>query len=170
MCYAGEFNMLYESFTIYETRQKLHDLKKTEPMFWDQLTQKATVEVDIPANESITEDEDVIDPLFEDDSDLSCDMIVAKVLESQLAGTKSTTFGDIVSTAAAELLDANEMASGDGEGKDNMSVAELGLVLLRFGPEPKFKPELSWTGPEVQFKVQTLPEPNLGSGSGFKGV
>ena len=28
MCHAGEFNMLYENFTIYETRQKLHDLKK----------------------------------------------------------------------------------------------------------------------------------------------
>ena len=30
------------------------------------------------------------------------------------------------------------------------------LVLPRFGPEPKFEPELSWTGPKVQFKVQTF--------------
>ena len=100
--------------------------KKNEPEFWDQLTQKATVEVDIPANESIAEDKDVIDPLFEDDSDLSCDTIIANVLESQPAGTKSTVFGDIISTAAAELLDANKMASSDAEGKDDVSVAELG--------------------------------------------
>ena len=53
-------------------------------------------------------------------------MIIANVLKSQPAGTKSTAFGDIISTAAAELLDANEMASGDAEGKDDMSVAELG--------------------------------------------
>ena len=55
-----------------------------------------------------------------------CDTIIANVLESQPAGTKSTAFGDIVSTAVAELLDANEMASSDAKGKDDLSVAELG--------------------------------------------
>src|ERR1700679_3769314 len=105
MCRTGKFNMSYESLTSYEARQKLRDLKETDPKFWDQLTQKAALDVDIPANKHIAEDEDATDPLFEDDSDLPCDEVVANVLGSQPAGVRLTTFGDMTSTAAAALLE-----------------------------------------------------------------
>src|ERR1700732_3449514 len=109
MCCTGNFNMSYESLTGYDARQKLRDLKKTDLEFWDQLTRKAVLEVDIPAKECIAENEDAADTLFEDDSDLPCDTIIANVLGFQPAGVKSTAAGDMVSTAAAESLDADEM-------------------------------------------------------------
>jgi hypothetical protein len=78
--------MSYESLTSYEARQKLRDLKITDPEFWDQLTRKAVPDIDTLINEHITEDDDDTNPLFEDDSDLSCGVIVANVLGSQSAG------------------------------------------------------------------------------------
>jgi hypothetical protein len=133
MCRTGKFNMSYESLTSYEARQKLRDLKETDPKFWDQLTQKAAPDVDIPANKHIAEDEDATDPLFEDDSDLPCDAVVANVLGSQPAGVRLTTSGDMTSTAAAELLKPyrTDMVSDDVEveGKDvAASVVELGTL------------------------------------------
>jgi hypothetical protein len=130
--------MSYESLTSYEARQKLRDLKDTDPKFWDQLTRKAVPDVDIPSNEHIAEDEDVTGPLFEDDSDLPCDVIVANVLGSQLAGVKLTTSGDMTSMAAAELLETyrTEMVSDDVEvegNHDDASGAELGLGILGRG-------------------------------------
>ena len=128
MCHMGNFNMSYESRSSYEARKKLHDLKKTDPKFWDQLTPKALLEVDIPANECIAEDEDAANPLFEDDSDLPCDMIIANVLGFQPMGVKLTTAGDMVSTVVAESLDANKMerTSDHVEDKDDVGMEEIG--------------------------------------------
>ena len=132
MCRMGKFNMSYESLTGYEARQKLCDLKETDPEFWEQLTRRAAPDVDIPANKCITEDEDATDPLFEDDSDLPCDVIVTNVLGSQPAGVKLTTSGDMTSTATAELLKTYDMKMiSDGVevmGKDGASVVELGTL------------------------------------------
>ena len=61
MCCTGKFNMSYKSLTGYEARQKLCDLKETDPKFWDQLTQRAAPDVDIPANKCITKDKDATD-------------------------------------------------------------------------------------------------------------
>jgi hypothetical protein len=122
--------MSYESLTSYEARQKLRDLKITDPEFWDQLTRKAVPDIDTLINEHITEDDDDTNPLFEDDSDLSCGVIVANVLGSQSAGVKLTTSGDMISTAAAESLEMyrTEIVSDDAEGKgDVASVVDLEL-------------------------------------------
>jgi len=88
-------------------------LKTTDPDFWAELTQKATVKLIVHPNEVVAEDEDTVDPLFEDDSDLLCEAIIANVTGSSPAGVASTSNGDMMSTAAAESLDDDEMEIPD---------------------------------------------------------
>ena len=109
MCRTGNFNLSYDSLTGYEARQKLHDLKTTDPDFLAELTQKATVKLIVHPNEVIAEDEDTVNPLFKDNSDLPCEAIIANITSSSPANVASTSNGDMMSTAAAESLDDNEM-------------------------------------------------------------
>ena len=109
MCRTGNFNLSYDSLTSFEARQELRDLKTVDPKFWDQLTCKATPDLNVTGNETITEDDKTMEPIFEDDSDLPCEVIIAEVLGSNTRGVTSTAIGIMVSTAAAESLDENTM-------------------------------------------------------------
>jgi hypothetical protein len=84
MCCTGGFNLSYESLTGYEARQKLRDLKTTDPDFWNGLTQKTTTDAADMADENMSEDEDSGEVPFEDDSDLPCETIIARVLGSDI--------------------------------------------------------------------------------------
>jgi hypothetical protein len=108
MCRTGNFNLSYDSLTSYEARQKLRELKTTDPDFWNELTQKTATEAADTTNDDVPEDEDISEPLFEDDSDLPCDVIIARVHGSIPTGTTSTPDGNLVSTAVAESLDAGD--------------------------------------------------------------
>jgi len=107
------FNLSYDSLTGYKARQKLCDLKTTDPDFWAELTQKATVKLIVHPNEVVAEDEDTVDPLFKDNSDLPCEAIITNITDSSPAGVASTSNGDMMLTAAAESLDDNEMEIPD---------------------------------------------------------
>jgi len=65
------------------------------------------------------ESDDCANPLFEDDSDLPCDIIIANVFGLELGDVEATINGDLVSTVMAESLD-NEPASVDVDSVNNM--------------------------------------------------
>ena len=117
MCCTGGFNLSYASLTSYEARQKLRDLKTTDPNFWNELTQKTTADAAGMADENMSKDEDIGEVSFEDDSDLPCETIIAHVLGPDLgAGVISTPDGNLMSTVAAESLDRDETKGSVGEG------------------------------------------------------
>ena len=117
MCRTGSFNLSYESLTSYEARQKLRDLKSSDPEFWAELARKTTpdhnTEITAAAdddNEDFVEDDENIDPLFEDDSDLPCNVVIASVLGQQPRHVTATANGDLVSTRVAEYIDNEELS------------------------------------------------------------
>jgi hypothetical protein len=66
---------------------------------------------------AMSEDEDIGEVSFEDDSDLPCETIIVHVLRSDLgAGIISTPDGNLISTAVAESLDRDEREGSTGEG------------------------------------------------------
>lgn len=73
--------------------------------------------------ENSNEDDENIEPLFKDDSDLPCNIVIASVLGAQPEHVASTANGDLVSTRAAEFIDnvklaVVQMEEGDlGHGK-----------------------------------------------------
>jgi hypothetical protein len=114
MCRTGCFNLSYESLTSYEARQKLRDVKSSDPEQWAQLTQTAASESDATAEESQfkAEDDENIAPFFEDDSDLACNKVISSVLEACPEGVgMSAANGDFVSTRAAESIDNDEVTN-----------------------------------------------------------
>jgi hypothetical protein len=115
----------YDSLISYEARQKLCNLKTTDPEFWAELTQRTGPVLEVPG-ETVVEDDDMTEPLFEDDSDLPCEMIVASVLGSGPAGVVSTSNGDMVSTAAAKSIDNTEMEMPNHDCDVDVGVGDLG--------------------------------------------
>ena len=98
----------------------LRKLKTMDPAFWDELTKKAVSDSVSPALAGAElESDDFADPLFEDDSDLPCDVIIANVFGSELGDVEATVDGDLVSTVMAESLD-NEPVSVDVDSVNNM--------------------------------------------------
>src|ERR1700723_376990 len=57
----------------------------------------------------ITENEETMEPIFEDDGDLPCEVIIAVVLGSKTRGVTSTATGKMVVIAASKSLDENNM-------------------------------------------------------------
>jgi len=103
----------------------LRKLRTTDPAFWDELTKKAPSDSVLPPLVGAElESDDYIDPPFEDDSDLSCDIIIAKVFGSGIDRVEATIDGDLVSTAMAESLD-NEPELVDGNAINNASDDQL---------------------------------------------
>jgi hypothetical protein len=116
MCRTGNFNLSYDSLTGFEARQTLHNLKTTDPNFWNELTQNTAAEVADISNVDMPEDEDDGEVLFEDDSDIPCEAIIACVIGSKpRAGVSSTPDGNLMSTAAAESLDKDETEGDTSE-------------------------------------------------------
>jgi len=94
----------------------LCDLKTTDPNFWNELTQNTAAEVADISNVDMPEDEDDGEVLFEDDSDIPCEAIIACVIGSKhRAGVSSTPDGNLMSTAAGESLDKDETEGDTSE-------------------------------------------------------
>jgi hypothetical protein len=55
MCCTGEFNLSYQSLTSFTARKKLHNLKSTNPEFWQEL--KTVAHQTIPDDDIIDEDD-----------------------------------------------------------------------------------------------------------------
>jgi hypothetical protein len=104
LCRTGNFNLSYASLTGYEARQNLRELKETNPEFWKELTQKKASEL-IVVSENMAEDEDGEAAVFEDDSDVPCEAVIANLLGVSPTGVKLNDTGDIVSAAAAESME-----------------------------------------------------------------
>lgn len=105
----------------------LRKLKMTDPAFWDELMRKSVSDSALTALAGAElENDDFADPLFEDDSNLPCDVIIANVLGSKLGSVEATVDGDLVSTVMAESLD-NEVSVGvDSVNNDTDDGQELG--------------------------------------------
>jgi hypothetical protein len=103
--------------TSFEARQKLHDLKTADPESWDELTQRTNT--DPLADDSVVEDDDdTTELVFDDNSDLLCEVIITTVLGTDRAGIKTTADGNLVSMATAESMDDiggnNSTSAGTG--------------------------------------------------------
>ena len=83
MCRTRNFNLSYDSLTGFKARQTLRNLKMTDPDFWNKLTQNTAAEVADNSNVDMPEDEDDGEVLFEDDSDIPCEAIIACVIGSK---------------------------------------------------------------------------------------
>lgn len=115
MCRTSGFNLSYESLTGYNARQKLRELKTTDPDFWDQLTKNSIADAAPGPDDKVAEDEETADlPLFEDDSDLPCQSIVSEVVGAHAAGVVFNKDGDMASAAAAEALEREETTEAQG--------------------------------------------------------
>jgi hypothetical protein len=102
----------------------LRNLKTVDPVFWDQLTKKTATSISVNETpDSEEEGDNFIDVPFEDDSDLPCGTIIAKVHGSELNSAKATADGDLVSTAMAESLDDSRL---EFESADSDNAEELG--------------------------------------------
>jgi hypothetical protein len=55
MCRTGKFNLSYQSLTSFTAREKLRNLKSTNPEFWQELTTVA--HQTIPDDDIIDEDD-----------------------------------------------------------------------------------------------------------------
>jgi hypothetical protein len=104
----------------------LRNLKTTDPEFWDELTQKTRIDPEEPLVGEELEDDDILEPQFEDDSNLLCNVIVANVLGSESDGVEANINGDLVSTGMAESLDNVELPSASGEMSEIGNSQELG--------------------------------------------
>jgi hypothetical protein len=108
MCRTKEYDLSYECLTGYVVRDRLRNLKKTDPEFWNELTAASVPE---PTNKDHTFEEDNMDTpdtRFDDDSNLKCDTIIAGVTGSDLPeGVLLTEDGDLVSVVQAESMEDN---------------------------------------------------------------
>jgi hypothetical protein len=80
--------------------------------FWAELTQKMTSDPHAMAEgeENSDQDDENIEPLFEDDSDLPCNIVIVSVLGVQPEHVASTANSNLVSTRATEFIDNVELA------------------------------------------------------------
>lgn len=90
MCTTGPFNLSHTSLTSFDARESLRNMKHTDPVFWEELSAGKPAEPVV--GESVIEDDVVQVAEFErdgvvaalerdeDDSDLSCDVVVASTV------------------------------------------------------------------------------------------
>ena len=131
MCRIKEFNLSYDCLTSYAVRDKLRNLKKTDPEFWKELT---AASVPDPTNEDQTFEEDIIDGhdmSFDDDSDLPCDTIIGCTTSSGIPENVSATAdGNLVSVAEAESIDE----VGESSTPSQVPDSEVPLAEEALGP------------------------------------
>jgi hypothetical protein len=126
MCRVKELKLSYDCLTGYAIRDRLRNLKKTDPEFWKELTSASVPE---PTNTDQTFEEDNVDGpdmFFDDDSDLPCNTIIGCMTGSVIpANVSSTADGDLVSAAQAELMDGDD---------DSETANAVPVVEEAFGP------------------------------------
>lgn len=142
MCRVKDFNLSYESLTGYMVRDRLRNLKKTDPEFWQELMAASAPE---PTNteKTFVEDNAAEDTFFDDDSNLPCTTIITHVVTSNLPEhVASTADGCLVSTAEAESLkDITEPSADSGA---TFEAEELGPGKRKRRPNTMYKSSMFW--------------------------
>ncbi|KAG0701718.1 hypothetical protein DFH29DRAFT_1000029 [Suillus ampliporus] len=106
MCTVRGFNLSFECLVGFQARDRLRNLKNTDPEFWKELTGPNEQDVDVSMDTTKIEDEThQEEPNFDDDSDLPCTAIVADVLgQNAPSGIAVDADGKLTSTVEAEKL------------------------------------------------------------------
>jgi hypothetical protein len=106
MCHVKEFDLSYDCLTGYAVHNRLRNLKKTDPEFWNELTAASVPE---PTNDDqVFEEDNILGPetFFDDDCNLKCDTVIAGVTGLHLPKDVSLTAdGNLASVAQAELME-----------------------------------------------------------------
>jgi hypothetical protein len=108
---------------------RLQNLKKTDPQFWEELTANL---VPAPANTDNTHDKDNMDKpdaAFGDDSDLLCEVVMVHVINVVIPdGVTATADGNLISAAKAESMeDVGDSKPSEPVMDDAPVAEELGL-------------------------------------------
>lgn len=141
MCRVKDSNLSYESLTSYAIRDRLRNLKKTDPDFWKELITGSTP---VANNAEQTFDEDNIDESntassFDDDSDVICNVIIAQVGKAKLPdGIVATPDGNLARTAEAESMEV------DSEALEALETEELGPGKRKRRPNTLYKSSMFW--------------------------
>lgn len=116
MCTTGPFNLSHTSLTSFDAREKLRNMKHTNPVFWEELNAGRPAEPVV--GESVIEDDVVAEferdgvvaalERDEDDSDLSCEVVVASTVTGSIPEGVCKKKGRFASAAAAESIDYEE--------------------------------------------------------------
>jgi hypothetical protein len=115
MCRTKKWNLSYECLTSYEAREALRKMKTTDPEFWKELTMDALGGTD-KDDMGAEEDHEIGFELFDDDSDLPGEAIIAHVLEKgSPIGVTSNMQGDLMSAAQAESLEDDIVEPSNSE-------------------------------------------------------
>jgi hypothetical protein len=90
MCKAKDFNLSYKCLTGFALRQALRDLPQTDPAFQlELLSAKSASELveKIMEDEIILEDNEDLPEVFDDESSLSVDAVLTKIMGQTATGT-----------------------------------------------------------------------------------
>ncbi|KAG1854738.1 hypothetical protein C8R48DRAFT_776634 [Suillus tomentosus] len=126
MCHVCKFDLSYASLTSFAAREKLHQLKHTDPEFWAELTESH--EHALAAGQAALPEDDTamktLDQCINDDSSLLCGALVA-----ELMGSGVKTVHGIVSTDDGSLAACGEVKAMEFKGGEEAALAveeELG--------------------------------------------
>jgi hypothetical protein len=98
----------------------LRKLRTTDPAFWDELIKKAPSDSVLPPLAGAElESDDYIYPPFKDNSDLSCDIIIAKVFGSEIDRVEAIIDGDLVDGNAINNASDDQLGHGKRTRKEN---------------------------------------------------
>jgi hypothetical protein len=99
MCQAKDFNLSYKSLTSFALRQALRDLPKMDPAFHlELLSVKSGSELveNFVEEEVILEDNEDPPDIFDDESALPLDAVLAKIIRSTDGATESLNLDETV--------------------------------------------------------------------------
>ncbi|KAF8173665.1 hypothetical protein BJ912DRAFT_859179 [Pholiota molesta] len=106
MCTVREWNLSYSSLMSFEARDKLRNLKTTDPEFWNELT--SNKEEDLPAPEEIIPEDTTIDDgdaeNLGDDSSIPLPVVIRSTMQEDNVGggVIESMHGGLVSSRLAE--------------------------------------------------------------------
>jgi hypothetical protein len=105
LCCVKGLNLSYQCLTSFEAREKLRNLKTTDPEFHSELV-KGKAKAGVAEDEKAPEDEEE-DVENEDDSGLPCEVVIRQTLNKKLPSkVVHGADGQLMSSAVAESLDA----------------------------------------------------------------
>ncbi|KAG6823766.1 hypothetical protein H0H92_009110, partial [Tricholoma furcatifolium] len=115
MCRAQDLDLSYACLTGFPVREKLRNLRSTDPDFWAELNHNQTeslpaLEVVLPEDQET--EEDVMDGLFDDASEIPVDAVIEHMVNGNSTeltyGLTITMTGGLQLDSASEQLDATE--------------------------------------------------------------
>src|SRR4051794_41059165 len=101
MCRVRGFNLSYQSLTSFEAREKLRNLKSTDPEFYAELVAGTNCD-EVKQGDTVQEDDPEVLGIgdVDDDSNLPCKAVIASVTEQALPMELYSTVGGGLASAA----------------------------------------------------------------------